>query len=138
MEKQLKDYLHLYIGCKIIWGDKNSPHVGTLVGLEGACTTENYRAEIATRIEDKRHHYQCFSPKVNQCLLVLRPLSDFKEAEADYVSPFALEGKPSIMVNADLTRHFCSLGIDCFGLIEAGLAIDATKATPEASQVDKP
>ena len=58
--------------------------------------------------------------------LLLRPLSAMTENESAYILPEALDGKPTIIVNAAMTAWLLSRRFDLFGLIESGLAIDAT------------
>jgi len=145
-EKKLQDYLHFYLGCEVFWGDETSPHSGTLVGMNGINTKNNYRAEIRIK-QTAENSYYSITPLVSQCKIILRPLSDMTEEEVKWVyrkihtHPLSYEAKRAIehlvirisegTLGTDAELYFYLLGqrFDLFGLIEAGLAIDKTKIT---------
>lgn len=135
MEKQLKDYLHLYIGCD----------VQTRFGI----TNFNYY----TLDLWSRGAYQEIRP-------ILRPLSSITEEEAEKICFFNYgenyswyiygnEPNPHILHllegdekytdriklyigTPEVWRYLLSKSFDLFGLIESGLAIDATTLQKEA------
>jgi hypothetical protein len=142
MEKNIKDYLHLYMGCKCHTPDgimelsyvkdgSNWP-----VWFDEKCNEAN--SEILS-------NYGCCAKgyKYNQVKPILRPLSDMTEEEKnellqvdrEYTSANILPNIPlgRLLVlhyterQAQITRYLLSKHFDLFGLIPAGLAIDATK-----------
>lgn len=120
MKKEIKDYLHLYLGCEIIC--RNSGKVGKVI-LHG----ENLQKAINLQ----------WTP-------ILRPLSDMTEKECDefgiasdggeYIydclTPDAVYSSWSAVIGvseaSERINEMRKRWIDCDGLIESGLAIDAT------------
>jgi hypothetical protein len=112
---EIKDYLHLYLGCKI-----NTSLNGTT--LTGYWYDRIMRGEC-------------------DGLPILRPLSDMTEEEKQQIgfeSYQALRGKQSEIRNlpakeisctwaAKQTAYLLKQGFDLFNLIEKNLAIDKTK-----------
>lgn len=149
MKKELKDYLHLYLGCKMIL--EKSGRIITLIGLnidgEGMDINDG---------EDWRHYsIWPFKP-------LLRPLDSIKEEQAielvkilvweqygdhpgtriyeSYKNSFggivvswgeSFREKVSISdmsrYSADQIRYLLSRHFDLFGLIESGLALPLTE-----------
>jgi hypothetical protein len=120
-QKNIKDYLHLYLGCKIMRFNKYlKPIEGTLYGI-----TEKYI--LVT-------HGMCIV-RVGldeDFKIILRSMLDMSEVEKNEASDFVVEtenfkyystGFPHY---AKCTHYLLSKGFDLFGLIPAGLAIDAT------------
>jgi len=109
--KDIKDYLHLYLGCQMGYASHHEPQNATYT-----LTVENFKEAI--EFGDPIH---------------LRPLSSMTEDEkTDAVYPMlygltTLEGDENIGQSAELTKYLLSKHFDLFQLIEAGLAIDATK-----------
>jgi hypothetical protein len=131
---KLQDYLHLYLGCYVaVKGERwvNNGFVGRLIGV-----TED-RALIEF-MGDNWEKFEDFKP-------ILRPLSDMTDDECHEYGVESDSGEFSygtissdctigghhhildITRIAEITRCLCESGFDCFGLIEAGLAIDKTK-----------
>ncbi len=115
--KQLKNYLHLYLGC-----DTNKGKLCS-VNIEGICIVMMNDGQIeAGNIEDIKP--------------ILRPLSDMTEEEREEfknvryghrlldISLFIDLELSATYVKWLLSKHF-----DLFGLVEAGLAINATTLT---------
>jgi hypothetical protein len=125
MSKEIKDYLHLYLGCEAMYGDRkivicglniNSQHIQNIVGQETFLIKE-------------------IKP-------LLRPLNDMTEEEfnefkkhsdSDFSKMCMID---SMMKDGSYTRlchsafaqqYLLSKGFDLFGLIESELAIDSTK-----------
>lgn len=104
--KKIEDYLHFYIGCKM----KNTKD-GTIWTLR--------HLDFSDLQEWKNDHKP-----------ILRPLSDITDKEKDkgyreWYNVSDRYGTPT-MRNAAEIKYFLSKHFDLFGLIEAGLAIDAT------------
>jgi hypothetical protein len=145
MKTLLKEYLHLYNGCTILFNDGST---ATLMCSDGC---------IASFLSDE--HNQCGHASIDSPLFgkpILRPLSDInldemqqffsftglpKDCKAirvdysdhifqfEYVSGGAMQSTHSYLYHLSpkqfhwlLTKHF-----DLFGLIEAGLALDKSK-----------
>lgn len=129
--KDIKDYLHLYLGCEC----RFSPY-----------SEQSWIAKMTT--EDLHR----FGGRLDWMKPILRPLSDMTEEEwkskmmefsvdvvSAYNSPFTMFcDKPKhilILENRLQTNTLrfndgmilLKMGFDLFGLIEAGLAIDLTK-----------
>lgn len=107
--KELKDYLHLYIGCRMLLGE------GAYVDL----TPERYA----------RHLRQLEDGKGLPIKLFLRPLSDITEEETqNAMLPMlfamkVIEGEERLKQLAEIARFLISRDFDVFGLIEAGIAL---------------
>lgn len=123
MKKELKDYLHLYLGCQVQYKfitiiEKLELRIGKLYGIKGSyCFLETVYGFKEERIEDVRP--------------ILRPLSDMTEEEvneADTLQKFQLEDEDEAQVlnYALMTKFLLSKRFDLFGLIESELAIDKT------------
>lgn len=116
--KNIKDYLHLYLGCSYQWKDDDG---------------EWRRPELLTA-------YQLNSIRQSgrEVKLILRKLSDMTEEEMDEVwyghetkTVLVLDYKNSgitrkVALCSERTRYLLSKGFDIFDLIPAGLAIDST------------
>lgn len=120
MEKNIKDYLHLYLGC-----DVKSLSGGTMiytltgVGRKQAMFNDGYGNEMWLAENDYK--------------IILRPLSDMnKDEEHEYeATKKVIKASPvhqiGVVVNThESTRYLLSKHFDLFGLIESGLAIDKT------------
>lgn len=113
-EKNIKDYLHLYLGCECLLHLELGTMSEKLTGV-----TENEDGETICYFLNSNKSFR----KSDTVKLLLRPLSDMTEEEKKEYG----KGKSFINVQylspADfmylLLRHF-----DVFGLIESGLAID--------------
>lgn len=107
MRKDIKDYLHLYLGCDAV------DHTGWKTTVEWS--------DIG------------YPDQIKQ--LILRPLSDITEKEVEDLR-FNMPGGvtvPNDRQALDITPHqvkyLLSLGFDLFNLIDEGLAIDKTTLT---------
>jgi hypothetical protein len=124
--KNIKDYLHLYIGCQCqMMGQEDETQTFKLTGVSFDDTQNVWWAYFAATEE--------MYAVIEDVFPILRPLADITEDEAK-------EGRKmfSNMADSDYsqgeiwaaqTRHWLSKGFDLFGLIESGLAIDKTKLT---------
>jgi hypothetical protein len=124
MKKELKDYLHLYLGCEVFIesysfmnGNKREKLIDKLteVGINGRIDCEKY------------------TPPDGDVKLVLRPLSDMTEEEKTEMMQQKHKYDTGNSMSHTITDHAYRVHwainkhFDLFGLIEAGLAID--KAT---------
>lgn len=121
--KNIKDYLHLYLGCQFIYG--NGPKVWD--GWTGFVKTDTYyfTDEERNHIKMGGHILQVVNIK-----LILRPLSDMTKEEKEKANSFAdnlRDEQSAACCMAATTHYFLSKHFDLFGLIESGLAIDKTK-----------
>ena len=112
--KKLEDYLHLYLGCDVMYLD-------TKCTLTGANPKKGYfiMNMYAERIRVDKGTFE----------LILRPLSDMIDREKRLARSYdhkVIGIENSIKHWADLINRLRQKGLDCDGLIEAGLAIDKT------------
>lgn len=122
--KNIKDYLHLYLGCEIVWKDKR-----------GYWFPENRTHIEFTNTKDRIIYMILLS----EAKPLLRPLSDITEEELRQCSIVYCEGHNNCDTEdvcewiaewaggAAITKYLLSKHFDLFGLIESGLAIDKTK-----------
>lgn len=123
--KEIKDYLHLYLGCTCFYESKKGLAISKIDGNM-----------ISSPI-----HY----PNIR---LSLRPLSDMTEDEekilmgngllqyTDKLNPNMSMNdywKSSLMTMGKNVQYLLSKHFDIFGLIELGLAIDKTATTQKAT-----
>jgi hypothetical protein len=119
----IKDYLHLYLGCEVEFGlNLNNLRRGTFIGF---VDYNRIDARIAFRAGPEG--------RVNVFLLkpILRPLRDMKEEEMKVLgigSVNELEGNiGDLLLKASDFPFLLSKHFDLFDLIDAGLALDKTK-----------
>jgi hypothetical protein len=135
--KDIKDYLHLYLGCDVARFDSEGVRYKNAVN--GAWLIEAF--------EKGGRNFYTYKP-------ILRPISDmqddelkaiakisdidFKERSFDHACALAnvkTHGLNAIKFNENLnpievfeiSRFLLSCGFDLFGLIESGIALDKTK-----------
>jgi hypothetical protein len=128
MEKLLKDYAHLYLGCEVI-----APHPqedgkqlsGYLTGIHGEHEAEVQHYEDGYAWEHPEYH------KFKDVILKLRHPTSMSEEESDEWNSITESGSrfPTLMQSAKEIKYFLSRGIDLFGLIEDGLAVDKNNLT---------
>ncbi len=126
MEKNIKDYLYLYLGSKIKcqrMGETGESVEMTGISWDG---TQNITWVYFEDQEDSYAHLDDVFP-------ILRPLSDITEEEEVYDEEHhpnddIYSGGKWVSFNHQGTRTLWLLkqGFDLFGLIDAGLAIDKT------------
>ena len=126
MKKELKDYLHLYLGCRI---KSKGGKCGDLVSVS------NYGMSIVVYDKDKINDPRGLCINSDWLLLILRPLSDMTKEEKDwldehenFVNNYKQNAESELIIewDAEKTSYLLSKHFDLFGLIEAGLAIDKT------------
>jgi hypothetical protein len=114
--KDIKDYLHLYIGCQ-----------AEVINIpDGLAVTEEPQIHLidGTVMDCSASMYSSIKP-------ILRSLSSMTEEEQTEMvatqDTVKLDGYPEIVLKADsgeTFRYMLSKGFDLFGLIESGLAIE--------------
>ena len=110
MKKELKDYLHLYLGCEVlVEGDIRKLITIYLNGY----VEVNYNDIGGQEFP------------INEIKPILRPLSDMTEDE-EYDYWKLKGGNASNEFQGETTLFLLSKYFDIFGLIEADLAIDKT------------
>jgi hypothetical protein len=132
MEKKLKDYLHLYLGCEFLYA--NNPLPFTLKGFQpNKSTSKNPADEYQLICVDADGQWDEM-PLDEHFKLTLRPLSEIlsipigqKRQLLDAGLMYSHAGDEYTIWTPEATRLACSFGIDLFGLIDAGVAIYATK-----------
>jgi hypothetical protein len=119
--KEIKDYLHLYLGCKIVFNDDM---VWILSGVHRFYAILDGGAFGVIKVTD----YSTIKP-------ILRPLSNMTEDEImEWRLINAGSQMPTIQQSAEEVKHLLSKHFDLFGLIEAGLAIDATSTAKDTNR----
>ncbi len=111
MDKHIKDYISLYIGCELQTPDC----IGINMGLYYADEI-GYFNGVNVRYPEGKVYVQNY----NQIKLILRPLSDMTEEEKKDIMNL------NEMGIYEKVRYWLSKHFDLFGLIDAGLAIDKT------------
>jgi len=128
MKKNIKDYIHFYVGQPI----KTSRYgTGVLDSVSKTCFHVEFEKTI-----------QGFLFNADAKLL-LRPISDMTDKEMDEVKKYSdhsdhieyyIETGVFIRIDGELHRILCKWGFDIFNLIESGLALDKTKADPKKTK----
>lgn len=118
--KKLKDYIHFYLGCECLIGDKKEIDYIQMVNETGlsVCT--------GTNKNDIQLWY-----KTSSCKPILRPLSDMTEEENKEAMKMYYVDDVELLPwfskqHFELTRWLLSKHFDIFGLITDGIAIDKT------------
>ena len=112
MKKELKDYAHLYYGCKL-WLEFRD---GSSGGHELDCYWLKYLTVEGYSV----------TTKPTSLKLILRPLSSItNEERLERGKAIIQYGKAEI--EAEYHRWMLSKGFDMFGLVDAGIALDKTK-----------
>ena len=117
MNKDIKDYLHLYLGCEILFDNKLwilSKVGGRVIKLT---RTGKFNKYVGARPVDVK--------------LILRPLSDMTEEEyIEWHTIVVGDARDAtryfIETDGEKTRYLLSKQFDLFNLIPEGLAIDKT------------
>jgi len=109
MNKELKDYLHLYLGCEC------KVYMPTIDFELPGCITELTINLLNTPFR--------FKP-------ILRPLSDMTDEESNVTKWIKYSDTGEIRYPPETFVFLLSKHFDLFGLIEAGLAIDKTTLKP--------
>ncbi len=126
--KDIKNFLHLYLGCEVETVDGNGINLGHYypgVWTRDGNTEPNGINVFFTEIK------KVYVMNYVQCKLILRPLSSMTEEEADRIIAIrGLEGVTgykwpnTFKAAAEATIYLLSKHFDLFSLIESGLAID--------------
>ncbi len=130
MEKQIKDYLYLYIGCNVkvvSYPSHKFSDDAQLIGITPY--EENVQVCYAENGDIDWINFGCIKP-------VLRPLSDmtveerreiaFKKQVLDDINMRSSTDMDIFIMCGDISRYLLKQGFDLFGLISSGLAIDKT------------
>lgn len=132
MNKDIKDYLHLYLGCKVLLPD-GSKDILDYVEID---------QDIFWYSKGTDHDDKPVSPCIEDIKLILRPLSDMTEEELQECGNMIYDFSDDPELNNHQWKDFeigsapeqfhwlLSKHFDLFGLIDAGLAIDKTTLNP--------
>jgi hypothetical protein len=134
--KNIKDYLHLYLGCKaqVVKG-RYTGVVGAIRGVDSNGSLMLAECNINFRpTEDWIENDRDF--KVGEVQPILRHLNDITEEEFNEMFhhmdggielSFKIDGNvKKFDITPSQIAYLLSRSVDLFGLIEAGLAIDKT------------
>ena len=139
MSKEIKDYLHLYLGCEVMTLEGQ----GRLAEITRSSNCSDrvciffkytvckiYEADGShDKVISNAHHYYFGSDDIKP---ILRPLSKMKKKEnKELAEIIGLDTDKEVHIwTPDQFVWLLKKGFDLFGLIESGLAIDKTK-TPQ-------
>lgn len=124
MEKELKDYLNLYLGCSVETIDGTGKLIGIIKdeafvdyrGYNNKGSTDEFGNEYDFVLVENEYFIKDVKP-------ILRPLSDMtKEEKQNDLNIATIYTRDQ----AERIKYFLSKYFDIFGLIEVGLAIDKT------------
>lgn len=142
--KNIKDYLHLYLGCDCIVTLFNNPEPKDLILTP--TVVKSYYSNVITgikpilrRLSDitdaefnflvkERFQYSRFIKTMVENESIIEPAAIYFKGLKD-IGGREIETQctqPMSSLNPAQFLYLLSIGIDLFGLIEAGLAIDAT------------
>lgn len=147
MKKNIKDYLHLYLGCEVFVQKKQGNESLVKGRICEVTNGSNHGDWIRVQFEhvvkfmyynldERSSNFHTFFIGEDHIKPILRPLSDMMEEEraefgwqddADFEELFKDGQISKNTYNAWMFPILLSKGFDLFGLIEAGLAIDKTK-----------
>lgn len=123
--REIKDYLHLYLGCEC---QTDEGKIGWFSGFD-VCERDYSITMITVRFSDKSDDWTVLNDneECDRIKLILRPLSDMTEEEDQIELPKHNRGE-------FIDMHWypegyvwlLSKGFDLFGLIDEGLAINKT------------
>jgi hypothetical protein len=125
MEKNIKDYIPYYTGATLVYGS------GKYV-IKGFHYTESHADKLTVFVLNEDGDEDAL-PIDENSRIVLRPLSDMTDDEESELRNIWSDeyetgnNYTSIIADAAQIKWLLSKHFDLFGLIEAGLAIDATK-----------
>lgn len=120
-KKEIKDYLHLYLGCDCI---VSNPLINSETKRVVSVNKDTEQCEIYYWNEphldgEKVHPIEDIKP-------ILRPLSDMTEEEGVEIFWQPVKGENFSIKTGQEFKQLLDKHFDLFGLIEAGLAIDKT------------
>lgn len=146
MKKELKDYLHLYLGCECILDDHNT---GILIGFDSQLHNKEVEMVCYTIWDKKDDDWMVYNDdsSFERIKPILRPLSDMTEDEFYEFKSFAdndcskmihIKNVKDITTNLfhefEASRFLLSKHFDLFGLIDSGLAVNAAEIKSVSSR----
>lgn len=122
---EIKDYLHLYLGCTVEIPDSQIQKHGLVKSIRKATFlgfADYYRLEsrVGFRAGPEGRVSTFFIKPI------LRPLSDMTDEEREQAE-IVYKGNGVLESHFESMRFLLSKHFDLFGLIDAGLALDKTK-----------
>jgi hypothetical protein len=131
--KDIKDYLHLYLGCECQamgqLDENDKPRISKLTGI----SYDDTQCEWWAYFENEESGYAV----VSDVFPILRPLNNMTAEELDVFTDLNMKSDYQTIFEkqAEITRWLLSKHFDLFQLIEAGLAIDKTKLNHETTNI---
>lgn len=126
--KQLKDVLHLYLGCEVFVSDSVTSGIGRLTTVSILGTKQKFRVLIGAMSVERYFNFERDKP-------ILRKLSSMTEEEGKIYVALGFGGLPVMkggqrIIYTTFTPPCLNWlrknSFDCDELIESGLAIDAS------------
>lgn len=121
-DKKIEDYLHLYLGCKVVVEDR----------VVAKFLQYDFNEKVCSVDFDNGRDYSYYT--TNHIKPILRPLSSITHDEdaaawniwnEDFVRAMGINCGTAY--EAGKIKYLLSRDFDLFGLIEAGLALDQSK-----------
>lgn len=120
--KELKDYLHLYIGCEVL--DLKKDETARLIAVVDRFKTRSAQVEYP--------EYTAFK-YIEEIKPILRRIESMTQDEEREMHSLEKSFEDKVHLNIELyaamTKWYCDKHFDLFGLIDASLAIDAATLT---------
>ncbi len=128
MQKQFKEVAHLYIGCEVQTKIRRATGSGQpMKMLKGVLKEVDLgMSGLGILLEDEKDSCNYEYLKASTLKPLLRPISSLTEQEGLHLHNLYSDTAHPRVNQAATTAYLLSLGVDLFGLIEAGLAIDKT------------
>lgn len=135
-EKKIEDYLHLLIGCNV---KLTGGAIFKLVGIKPMQAKPIERGIQTFAV--LQHEDSIIDILAYHCAPILRPLSSMTEEDQRNLSRidrafaerYSNDQERAFLIEAQKIQYLLSKHFDLFGLIEAGLAIDATTQTQQTT-----
>lgn len=138
--KQLRDYIHLYIGCEVLITDEEFVRDLIEAGGNGRGVLTGLHGEYGPEFAANEGHHQAESPEYTwELKLILRPLESITDHEYLEIYDLDIDGmnykdidqsiryKINIartwMEKKETFRYLLSKGVDLFDLHSAGLCV---------------
>lgn len=125
MEKQLKDYIQFYIGCRCLntWFSEGHSEYNPGWILSGYDSFANRPFHLVTEVDET------WTDSIKPILRDILDMTDEEKPVYHSLCREATDGVHAIVVRYDTPESFHYLlkqGFDLFGLLDAGLGVDET------------
>lgn len=115
--KQIKDYLHLYLGCDCVI--KGEEEVKKITGISYDDTQRIWWAYF-------ENEENCYA-MIDDVAPILRHIGDITNEEKENIEGSDWTPNGSWEYTPETFKYLLSIGVDLFGLIDEGVAVNATE-----------